>query len=250
MRSKSASCRGRRADGDRPIPVGPLAGQHHDQRHGRHGHQAPTGPVLHVTFKGGESEYTVGPDVPVLATAPGRYEPGEAGRRGLRHRTASIPTAAYLGSHLRREGRGQAADVVPPIRRRSARSRRYRNCAAAGSRRRSRYSRGQRARQNERHASARPARHASAADARRARTGRARRAPRRSPCRASPSTTKSASRSNGSSNARRRLAASSTAATPGSAALAAIIAARSARVSGDRPARTSRARRDGARTGR
>jgi hypothetical protein len=27
--------------------------------------------VLHVTFKGGESEYSVGPDVPVLANAPG-----------------------------------------------------------------------------------------------------------------------------------------------------------------------------------
>ncbi len=32
---------------------------------------APDGEVLHVTFKGGESEYIVGPDVPVLATAPG-----------------------------------------------------------------------------------------------------------------------------------------------------------------------------------
>jgi hypothetical protein len=33
--------------------------------------QAPQGPVLHVTFKGGESEYTIGPDVPVLANGPG-----------------------------------------------------------------------------------------------------------------------------------------------------------------------------------
>ena len=33
--------------------------------------QAPQGPVLHVTFKGNESEYTVGPDVPVLANGPG-----------------------------------------------------------------------------------------------------------------------------------------------------------------------------------
>jgi hypothetical protein len=33
--------------------------------------QAPEGEVLHVTFKGGESEYSIGPDVPVLATAPG-----------------------------------------------------------------------------------------------------------------------------------------------------------------------------------
>jgi hypothetical protein len=33
--------------------------------------QAPQGPVLHVSFKGTESEYTVGPDVPVLANGPG-----------------------------------------------------------------------------------------------------------------------------------------------------------------------------------
>jgi hypothetical protein len=32
---------------------------------------ASDGTVLHVTFKGGESEYVVGPDVPVVATAPG-----------------------------------------------------------------------------------------------------------------------------------------------------------------------------------
>ena len=33
--------------------------------------QAPDGEVLHVTYKGGESEYSIGPDVPVLASAPG-----------------------------------------------------------------------------------------------------------------------------------------------------------------------------------
>jgi hypothetical protein len=33
--------------------------------------QAPQGPVLHVTYKGQESEFTVGPDVPVLANGPG-----------------------------------------------------------------------------------------------------------------------------------------------------------------------------------
>jgi hypothetical protein len=27
--------------------------------------------VLHVTFTGGESEYSIGPDVPILANAPG-----------------------------------------------------------------------------------------------------------------------------------------------------------------------------------
>jgi len=33
--------------------------------------QAPQGPVLHVTFKGTESEFIVGPEVPVLANGPG-----------------------------------------------------------------------------------------------------------------------------------------------------------------------------------
>jgi hypothetical protein len=33
--------------------------------------KAPAGEVLHVTFKGGESEYSIGPDVPVLTAAPG-----------------------------------------------------------------------------------------------------------------------------------------------------------------------------------
>jgi hypothetical protein len=33
--------------------------------------KTPEGEVLHVTFKGGESEYGIGPDVPIFATAPG-----------------------------------------------------------------------------------------------------------------------------------------------------------------------------------
>jgi len=33
--------------------------------------QATKGPVLHVAFKGGESEYDVGPEVPVLTYGPG-----------------------------------------------------------------------------------------------------------------------------------------------------------------------------------
>jgi hypothetical protein len=33
--------------------------------------QTPEGEVLHVTFKGGESEYIVGPEVPILAPMPG-----------------------------------------------------------------------------------------------------------------------------------------------------------------------------------
>ena len=33
--------------------------------------QTPNGPLVHVTFNGGESEYTIGPDVPILAPATG-----------------------------------------------------------------------------------------------------------------------------------------------------------------------------------
>jgi|SRR5579863_4480393 len=33
--------------------------------------ETPQGKVVHVKFKGGESEYSIGPDVPVLASAPG-----------------------------------------------------------------------------------------------------------------------------------------------------------------------------------
>src|SRR5438874_8078570 len=33
--------------------------------------KATQGAVLHVTFTGGESEYSIGPDVPILANAPG-----------------------------------------------------------------------------------------------------------------------------------------------------------------------------------
>jgi hypothetical protein len=43
--------------------------------------KAPEGMVLYLTFKGGDSEYTVGPDVPVPANAPGdisMLKPGAA----------------------------------------------------------------------------------------------------------------------------------------------------------------------------
>jgi hypothetical protein len=33
--------------------------------------QTPNGPLVHVTFTGGESEYTIGPDVPILAGSDG-----------------------------------------------------------------------------------------------------------------------------------------------------------------------------------
>jgi hypothetical protein len=43
--------------------------------------QTPDGPLVHVTFTGGESEYTIGPDVPILAGADGDnslLQPGKA----------------------------------------------------------------------------------------------------------------------------------------------------------------------------
>ena len=43
--------------------------------------QTPNGPLVHVTFPGGESEYTIGPDVPILAGAEGDkslLQPGKA----------------------------------------------------------------------------------------------------------------------------------------------------------------------------
>jgi hypothetical protein len=43
--------------------------------------QTPNGPLVHVTFTGGESEYTIGPDVPILTAADGDnslLKPGKA----------------------------------------------------------------------------------------------------------------------------------------------------------------------------
>jgi hypothetical protein len=43
--------------------------------------KAPEGEVVHVTFNGGESDYTIGPDVPILAPVPGDkslLQPGAA----------------------------------------------------------------------------------------------------------------------------------------------------------------------------
>ena len=74
--------------------------------------QTSDGGVVHVTFKGGQSEFIVTPDVPVVAYVPADrtlLKPGaavddnrrEAGGRQLADQ-----------SHLCREGRGQAADVT------------------------------------------------------------------------------------------------------------------------------------------
>src|ERR1700722_1439118 len=48
--------------------------------------KAAQGAVLHVTFTGGESEYSIGPDVPNPGQRSRRYEPVEAWCGGVRHR--------------------------------------------------------------------------------------------------------------------------------------------------------------------
>jgi hypothetical protein len=49
-------------------------------------HRGGRGSALHVTFTGGESEYSIGPDVPILANAPGDMSLLKARRSGLRYR--------------------------------------------------------------------------------------------------------------------------------------------------------------------
>jgi hypothetical protein len=72
--------------------------------------QAPQGPVLHVTFKGTESEYTVGPDVPALANGPGDIsllKPGVAVFViALKHKDGKL-TSARL--HAEKDG------IKPPM---------------------------------------------------------------------------------------------------------------------------------------
>ena len=74
--------------------------------------KAAQGAVLHVNFTGGESEYSIGPDVPILANAPGDMsllKPGAAVfvialKKPRRHRDR--------GTALCRKRRDQAADVT------------------------------------------------------------------------------------------------------------------------------------------
>ena len=65
--------------------------------------QSPEGGVVHVAYKGGKSEFIVGPEVPVLAYVPGDLgllEPGAAVLLPPR----STPTASFRrpGSPLRK----------------------------------------------------------------------------------------------------------------------------------------------------
>ena len=73
--------------------------------------QTGTGGIVRVKYQGGESEYQVGPDVPVLAYVP-------ADRSLLKPGAAVVTTASKKAGRQphhkpggRREGRRQAADV-------------------------------------------------------------------------------------------------------------------------------------------
>jgi hypothetical protein len=73
--------------------------------------KAAQGAVLHVTFTGGESEYSIGPDVPILANAPGDMsllKPGVAVFIIALKETRRHPDR---GTALCRKRRDQAADV-------------------------------------------------------------------------------------------------------------------------------------------
>ena len=95
-------------------------GQRDDQRHGRHGvTKAPHGEVLHVTFKGGKSEYVRRSRSADPGPGAGRHQPVEAGRRGLRVRPKASGRQLDRDPALRREERHQAADVEGMRRRRS-----------------------------------------------------------------------------------------------------------------------------------
>ncbi len=74
--------------------------------------QTPNGPLVHVTFTGGESEYTIGPDVPDPRWRRRRQELVGAGQGGFRDRQEGRRRQAHQPAHLRREGRRQAADVA------------------------------------------------------------------------------------------------------------------------------------------
>jgi hypothetical protein len=74
--------------------------------------EAPRGKVVHVKFKDGESEYSIGPDVPDSGPRSWRQEPVEAGCRGIPRRSQGSGRHRDGDFHVRREGRHQAADVT------------------------------------------------------------------------------------------------------------------------------------------
>ncbi len=94
--------------------LGPRAGQRDDQRHRRPASRsAPAGGACKVSYKGGESEVVVGPDVPVVAFGPRRHEallkPGAA---VFADRPESAGRQLDGGPRNGGEEQSQAADVI------------------------------------------------------------------------------------------------------------------------------------------
>ncbi|HTV87665.1 MAG TPA: hypothetical protein VME41_01500 [Stellaceae bacterium] len=61
--------------------------------------KSPEGDVVHVKFKGGESEYSIGPNVPILAPAPGDrrlLKPGKAVFVGAARSADGALTAVFM----------------------------------------------------------------------------------------------------------------------------------------------------------
>ena len=73
--------------------------------------QSPAGGVIHVKYKEGESEYTVGPEVPIVGLCRRRSQPAQARRRGIHGRAEETRRYADNRPGDCREERCQAADV-------------------------------------------------------------------------------------------------------------------------------------------
>jgi hypothetical protein len=74
--------------------------------------EAPQGKVVHVKFKDGESEYSIGSDVPILAPVPGDKSLLKPGAAVFPRRPEGRGRQRDGEFHVRREGRHQAADVT------------------------------------------------------------------------------------------------------------------------------------------
>ena len=76
--------------------------------------QTADGGVIHVAYQGGESELTVGPDVPILAVRPRRSKPPKARRHNPDVRAEKARRQPRYRPRHRRKGRRQTPDVTPP----------------------------------------------------------------------------------------------------------------------------------------
>jgi hypothetical protein len=73
--------------------------------------QSPEGGVIHVKYKEGESEYTVGPEVPIVAYVAGRSQPAQARGRGIHRRAEKTRRHPDDRPGDRREEWSQTPDV-------------------------------------------------------------------------------------------------------------------------------------------